>query len=283
MSTPSAPVLRAVLLGHGSDAQFAELERSLIEHEDTALALREAEYDLIDDYAGERLAAAERLAVELRILCGTDAANRLRVARRLRAEKEARNLADLKAVAATARHRRGAERKRAVEIASGPGPRQRWPQVSLAALGISAAAIVLALAAVRIVATAPKTPPAAAAAQRAVVTTIALARDLSDPVDGSVFQIPRGTTQVVLELDTGAAANGAGYAVTIARDARELIAFHGLRAYQLGAANYVEPRVPVAIFAPGEPGAAQTVDVRVAAEGGADDARTWRMRVEFAP
>src|SRR5580765_4945784 len=101
--------MREVLLGRGSDDQLAAIERGLIEREDVALALREAEYDLIDDYVGDRLDAAERAAVELRLLRGAGVGQRLRVARVLRREKEAKDLADLKVAAASAQKRRGAE------------------------------------------------------------------------------------------------------------------------------------------------------------------------------
>jgi hypothetical protein len=276
--------MREVLLGRGSDDQLAAIERGLIEREDVALALREAEYDLIDDYVGDRLDAAERAAVELRLLRGAGVGQRLRVARVLRREKEAKDLADLKVAAASAQKRRGAERRHAMAAAQQSAGQSRFPRISPLEIGLALAALVLVLAAVRIFAIAHKTvsTPTPAPRQYAVLSTLVLTRDMVDPQEGIVFQIAPGTTQVVLQLDVGVFRPAARYVAGVARGGREIAVYRGLQAFQIGAFAYVELRVAMQTFASDEPGADARVEVQVANDTDPDDAHTWSIRVEIA-
>lgn len=83
MSTPDMPSLRLLLLHRLPDAEAQQLEERLMLEEQLAGLLREAEHDLLDDYASGRLFPEERLAVEKYLLATPADRQRLKVARAL--------------------------------------------------------------------------------------------------------------------------------------------------------------------------------------------------------
>ena len=83
MSTPDTAALRLLLLHRLREAEAQQLEERLMLDEQLGDLLREAEHDLLDDYASGGLLPEERMAVERYLLATPEDRERLKVARAL--------------------------------------------------------------------------------------------------------------------------------------------------------------------------------------------------------
>jgi hypothetical protein len=83
MSSPDTATLRLLLLHQLPESEARQLEERLMLEEQLGDLLREAEHDLLDDYASNRLLPEERAAVEQYLLVTAEDRERLKVARAL--------------------------------------------------------------------------------------------------------------------------------------------------------------------------------------------------------
>ncbi|MGB8377537.1 MAG: hypothetical protein WCE70_03585, partial [Rhodanobacteraceae bacterium] len=88
MADPLEHTLRNWLLHRLADAETSALEQRLLLDGEFLARVEEAEYDLIDDYARDRLDADERLAVETHLLGSAAGRQRASVAQALAQMRE---------------------------------------------------------------------------------------------------------------------------------------------------------------------------------------------------
>ena len=87
MTLDSQHDLRRLALRRYHAGELALLEERVMVQEGYAERLREAEYDLLDDYAAGRLDAGERADVERHLLAAADGESSLRLARAMVARR----------------------------------------------------------------------------------------------------------------------------------------------------------------------------------------------------
>jgi hypothetical protein len=89
MSIPDSHALRALLLHRLSEAEARAMEERLMQEDGLLEALRDAEHDLLDDYARGRLNDEERASVERHLLATPEARQQLELARALARARDA--------------------------------------------------------------------------------------------------------------------------------------------------------------------------------------------------
>ena len=250
---------RQYLLRRLSDADAEQFEERLLSDDECAERVREAEDDLLDDYAAGRLTADDRAAVEQYLLSSPDGEQRLQFAR---------------ALAATANQ---AAQATAPTVPSGsggapaaPGSR-RW----IAPLGLliaaGAAYFLLMLPGWRTpppagspsadgTPVAPGAPEPQIAARPADTTpphaVLLLAEVQRGGSAATQISIPQGTTRLRLQLEvTSSAGTASGpqtYQVAVRdQNNQELLAAASLTAREVGVYHIVEVEAPVTTLGEG--------------------------------
>ncbi len=262
---------RQYLLHRLPEAEAVQFEECILEEEGCAERLREAEDDLLDDYAAGRLAIDEGEAVERFLLHSPDGRQRLRFAR---------------AFAAMARESGSSDA--ATESISGRNARANAPEAPphvvrtfrarkwIAPLGLlMAASVAFALFVVPAVRRStpasalpgdlskeePVTAPPGTAAPRPDQATpyavLLLAETQRGSGDAQRIAIPSGAEQVQLQLEVGDRPSTPGqstsYRVTVRDlDGQQLFVSDSLAAREVAAYRIVETVVPARVLGTGE-------------------------------
>lgn len=255
--------MRNLLLHRLPADRARELEDRLIQEEDCADRLRDAKYDLLDDYAGGRLTAAERADVEHYLLDAEDDRWRLAVARGL------------------ARRGRVADRTSGEERGVPVRPRQSaaaWPVRFTARNGVIGVLLAACVVLVAVLLTRPlgnrggPTTP-----QPASLFTLTLLANAARGESVRSVSVPSGATAVRVQAEVGSpAAREYRLAVLGAAD-RLLFNVGNLVPRISGAYVYVETEVPARALSPG------AHRITVSPEGDAAKAATssrWDIRVQ---
>ena len=225
---PAPGELRRLLLHRLTQQEAERLEELLLLRDDVADQLREAEHDLLDDYAAGRLGAAERADVEKYLLATEADRMRLRVARAL---------------------------------TKTPAPRRRpgWfaPAGALLAAGVAFLLIrplwqpsgletpqVLAKPpATAPVSKVPASPPAAQLTSSAPAVVLLAERQRS--AVSQAVKIPQDASQIRLQLEIPGSQTVGQYRIAIADGGgRQLFAAENLLPAMAGPYHYVETLVP---------------------------------------
>jgi hypothetical protein len=220
MIEPTDDALRDWLLGRLPATQAEALEQRVLSDDAFGARLAEAETDLLDDLAANRLAPDARASALARFTATSHARWRLRIARAL-----ARF-----APSARASHRARAGAPHRVSA------RRRWLGSALGAL----AAIAVVAIGVRVYM--PKTADA----------TITLLADRQRGAASDAFAVPRAATVVRLQVEVADADAATRYALDVADGARVVFHDDALAVRTAGPYRFVEARVPRSALEPGE-------------------------------
>lgn len=262
---------RQYLLRRLPEADVAHFEDCILEEDGCAERLREAEDDLLDDYAAGRLSADEREAVERFLLNSPDGRQRLLFARALEAmPRQSGSRDDL-----SGPH---VDRRAAAGGSSTPGDvspaslTRKWIAPIGLLLAASVAFVLLYVPASRNAAP-PGAPPgdvsgslppsvAPTTAERdpdqaTPYTVLLLAETQRGPDSTQRVSIPPGTEQLRLQLEVASDAPATGepptYRIAVRDlDGQELFASASLAARQVAAFRIVETMVPVRALSTGD-------------------------------
>jgi|GEM_PF-2446471 len=233
----SLPAWRALLLHQLPEDEALQLERRLLADALALDALREAEHDLFDDYARERLDPAEREAFEHHLLITPDAQERLRISRALASAPPSLPV----------RRARFSER---------PRTRRRSIGIALAGSAIAAglALAVVLLPAAHVTGRAGTTTAATpASAPQSVVLLASVARGTqSQAVE---VALARDTRELRFQAEIEQADPGARYRLRVlARDGSgaSLLQVDNLALASAGRYQYVEALLPATVLAAGD-------------------------------
>jgi hypothetical protein len=277
--------LRRLALRRYHAAELTVLEERLMLEDGYAERLREAEYDLIDDYAAGRLDAGERADVEHHLLAGSDGVLSLRVAHAMAARRQGANPASLPPMVPPP-----VGPVRDVRATTGHGWRGlralRWQGLAAVLVATLAITYQLRLPAIRGTEGVPPTqagpslPPAQTTAPTADVSgevlTVSLALDQTRGEAERVVHMGPSVRRVRVQAEVGEAEIGDTYAVEVsdAAAATHTVA-KGLSPRVAGPYRFVEVTIPR------EQWPAGVVDVRVRDEQRREDSpRSWSLRVE---
>jgi anti-sigma factor RsiW len=217
MSTPDTPSLKLLLLHRLPESEAQQLEERLMVEEHLADLLREAEHDLLDDYASGRLVPEERAAVEKYLL--VTAADRERL-------KVARALARLQAAPERARSR-------------SPFTRRWWPPGWPVRLGVAIAACAILSLGVLVFRMKPT------GGLPAPTTTVVLLADAQRGSSGGSINISATAARVRLQVEIPAKGSASTYTLAIAdRGGRVLYEAPDLPPRLAGPYPFVEAIVP---------------------------------------
>jgi anti-sigma factor RsiW len=269
MSTPDMPSLRLLLLHRLPEAEAHQLEERLMLEEQLAELLREAEHDLLDDYASGRLAPEDRAAVEQYLLATAADRERLKLARalaRLRSRPEgARSRSDRPSViptsAATAR----------IAPATRPRSAPRWP-VRLGVAIAACAVLSLGVLVFRMKVTRRLPEPMTA-------TVVLLADAQRGSTEGSINISPT-VARVRLQLEIPAKEAASTYTLEIA-DGGGHLAYeaHDLPPRLAGPYPFVEALVPASALE-GPRCRIRLTDFTRASSAASGRAFTWDIQVQ---
>lgn len=269
MTMADTDTLRRWLLRQLPPAQTEALEVRLFDDDATqdgsfAAALREAEHDLVDDYAGGRLGEEERTAFERHLL--QTAGDRWRLA-------FARALARKAKAASPTRH---ADRQR---HAAAPARAARQQRRRLVFGGALAASFALALFVLSGIRPHPRvSAPDSMATTAATTQTIALLASAQRGPGEQEIRIDRAATQVRLQAEVTQPPPGGRYSLHVADGAQVVFAADELPLQQTGPYRYVEVTLPANLFGSG----ARQISVQPqGSEAGA--AFVWNLRTTFGP
>jgi hypothetical protein len=245
MTEPTDEALRGWLLGKLPAAEAEGLERRVLADDAFGARLAEAEADLLDDLAAERLAGDERAAALARFTATPRARLRWRIARAL------------------ARFARPETARVAHRGHSAPGTRhvRRRRGWIVGAFG-AAAAVAIAVAGLNL-----RSP--SSGTQMATITLLA---DRQRGAESEAIAVPRAARTIRLQVEVDADAPDARYALDVEEAGRVVFNADALVARTAGPYRFVEAVVPKDVLAPRE----HTVRVRAT---GTADSRTWVVRV----
>ncbi|MGA9421985.1 MAG: hypothetical protein WBW61_06450 [Rhodanobacteraceae bacterium] len=254
MDDPLEHTLRNWLLHRLADAESSALEQRLLLDRDFPARVEEAEYDLIDDYARDRLDADERLAVETHLLGSAAGGQRAGVSRALAQIREPPPITQADSAPPPARKlyrrylardvRRAAPHRRSIW--------RRWRK-GLAIGALTAAVLIAVVLTGRVergilrapVATSPPVRPAGIANLTLLASTergVGEARELTLPRDAEAVRV-----QVEVEHPDA----NIRYGLVVADGARNLFSARDLALHRAGPYAFVEAVVPAALLAPG--------------------------------
>ncbi|MFN7983030.1 MAG: hypothetical protein U0Q11_14325 [Vicinamibacterales bacterium] len=244
---------RQYLLRRLADADANAFEERLLSDDTCAEQLREAEDNLLVEYADAQLTPDERAAVERYLLSSAEGERRLRFARAL--AEAARQAGGTPGTATTS----GAS-----QSTSPSSSARRWlaPLGLLIAAGVAYFVLVLPRShapgpssvspEATPVASAPAPPqtPANAAAQAPAYAVLLLAEIQRGTSSAQRIAVPPGTTRLRLQLEVAADAPGSGeplmYQMVVQDpNGQQVFAASSLSARQVGAYRIVEADVPV--------------------------------------
>jgi len=243
MTIPDTDILRRWLLHQLPATQAEALEERLFDDDathggDFAAALREAEHDLVDDYARGRLGADERAAFERHLLQTAHDRSHLVFARALATKAD---------TAPPAAHRAMSGRG-----AAAPAQARRTRRRRLAiggALAASFAAALLVLSGIR-----PPTRPIApesTATTGTSIQTIALLASAQRGANDLEAKIAHGTDRIRLQVEIAQPRAGERYGLRVADGARIVFAADELPLQQAGPYAYVEATLPASVLGAG--------------------------------
>ena len=220
MSTPDTAALRLLLLHRLPESEAQQLEERLMLEEQLGDLLREAEHDLLDDYASGRLLPEERAAVEQYLLVTGDDRERLKVARALAHLQARTEGGEIRPPTA----RRGRSRG--------------WPvRIGLAAAACAILAVGVLSFRMR---TGGNLPPSA--------TVVLLADAQRGSSEGTINISPR-VERVRLQVEIPSQGGASTYAIAIAdRGGRLLYEAHDLPPRRAGSYPFVEAVVPASVL-----------------------------------
>jgi hypothetical protein len=205
-----------------------------------AASLREAELDLIDDYAQGRLDADERRDVERHLLQTGEDRLQLTIARALAQVRS--NAPVRERHAGTSKH-----------ASASPSPRRRGTRWKYGAAGGAMAAglalVVLVLAGIQ-----PRKPPAptdAVATAPAVIQSVALLASTQRGAAELEITLEHGTTALRLQAEVARPQTGTRYVLRVGDAGRTVFVADDLSLHQSGPYAYVEAVIPAALFGAG--------------------------------
>lgn len=251
MIEPTESTLRRWLLGQLPASEAEHLERTLLEDNELGQRLRDAENDLLDDFARERLQGDERAKAATYFEVTPNDRARLRVARAL-------------ASAVGSQAEKGTHHPRTAKIAqrTAHGKRSRRAMLVARALA-SACAVLVAVVGVRVWRSVEA--PDQASAPPFTITLTGGAQRGAAPIE---IVVPRGVASVRVQAEVDGAP-AARYALRIDGGDAAGYTADRLVALSAGAYRYVESTVPVSALAPGRH------DVRIFAEGNPAAESSW--------
>jgi hypothetical protein len=252
--------LRQFLLRRLPADQSLSLEEAIVLEEGFAERLRDAEFDLLDDYAASRLNAEDATDVERYFLGSEENLNSIRVARALQ-QQELHREGGAPAPKPASQPARAEQQQPAVE--------RRWSRRRVSNMSLLLAACLAAVVLIPVWLMVPNHPDPRSTA-REVSPLGAAVRPLPSlpaaalPVMSLLADVSRGAKPPSIEIDAGAQAirlqvevpdqtSQGLYSVHI-KDAtgRQLFEGSALAVYTAGPYRFVEAVVPAAALAPGE-------------------------------
>ena len=230
---PAPGELRRLLLHRLTQQEAERLEELLLLRDDVADQLREAEHDLLDDYAAGRLGAAERADVEKHLLA-TDADRlRLRMARALTTTPAPRRRPRWFAPAGAL-------------LAAGVAfllIRPLWQPSAVESTQVRVTTSATAPVATAPAATVPASPPAAQLTSSAPAIVLLAERQRS--AVAQTVKIPQDAAQIRLQLEIPGSQTADQYRIAISDGSgRQLFAADNLLPAMAGPYHYVETLVP---------------------------------------
>ena len=270
MTIPDTETLRRWLLHQLPPAQTEALEERLFDDDATqdsgfAAALREAEQDLVDDYASGRLGADERTAVERFLLQTAQDRSRLAFARAL-----------AKKVSAAAHPGHSFGRRGHAPVAPRTHRIRRRRVVVGGALAASCALALLVLSGIQ-----PRprvAAPDSIATTTAATQTLTLLASAQRGANEQEIRVQHGARQIRLQAEVAQPLGSEHYALRIADGARTLFAANELPLLQAGPYSYVEVTLPVNQLGSG------VRQISLQPQGGeAGAAFVWNLRATFEP
>lgn len=234
MNESDAPMLRRWLLHQLPADQAGPLEERLLQDDAFGACVRAAETDLLDDFARDRLGAADRAAVARYLLASPENRGRLRFAAALAQRVSAKPAAAPMASKAASAPR--------IRPAHGPSRHRR-----AIAWGGLAAACAVVLAVVIVVRHNPQAPEAAAP----TIATISLV----DPNRGTTVpevRVPRDTQTIRLQAEVGTQSSAARYTLTIAAGPHTLFHARNLVPREAGPYSYVQVEMKARVLGDGD-------------------------------
>jgi len=261
MNEPTDDILRDWLLQRLPQPQAEMLEQRLLTDDAFGERVREAETDLLDDFARGRLGAAERAAVAESLAESPRGRERLRVAQAL-----AR-------VGASASFASPDSQDDRVSATSATASREGAPWRSrrarrTAAIGVFAAACAaLAIVGLRVQRSGDVLPVTGG-----TESTITLMADRQRGAQPAAIGVPRGAATIRLQVEVDSADAQARYDLSIEDAGRTVFTAIGLPLRDVGPYRFVEVALPSKVLASGE----HTVLIR-ASDAGAP-AQTWSIQ-----
>lgn len=247
MNAPDSLSLRHLLLHRLPEAEARALEERLMMEEGVTDCLREAENDLLDDYAAGRLEAEDRAGVEKYLLATARDRQRLQIARALRQ------------VQAVPSPSRSSVWKRAIPR----GPLRHWS--GRIALGAAACMVLVILVVSRMSGTGSETN----------ADLVLLADEQRGGTIRSIA-IPTNVARVRLQMEVHAPAGSSTYVISISdQDGRRLYEASGLRPRAAGGYSFLEVSIPSSALRPGTHRV--VVTAREAGGRGQPDSSAWQL------
>lgn len=274
--------LRRFLLGQLASDQAVRVEEAVLMEEGFAERLREAEFDLLDDYAHARLGTAEAAAVERHLLGSEENRRSVRIARALRLQGAATE------PGATAK-------PRATERAGAPPPQRMNPPpasrrrpsqmawvASLLAACVIAIAVIPRWRSAPVSATSLAPPGLVSRAAQAPepspanrLRTVSLLADVNRGAARASITVATGTAPVRLQAEVTDATPDSQYSLSIENEAgRRLFDASALAVHAAGPYRFVEAVVPAAVLAPGD---RTVVLTKSGAEAGSTSNFRWHL------
>lgn len=236
MTTENDEQLRRWLLHELPETKAAALEERLFEDDALAAALRDAENDLLDDYARDRLAATQRRAVERHLLRTPQDRARLAFAHALAGvSRSPPQLADI------------AARPAVLEVTARSRRRRRFVWAGALAAGL------VAIAVLTVADFAPRRliEPTPQRADGAAFPTIALLAGVQRGAGVHAIAIPHSAANLRLQLEVEQPQIATRHALSISDGPHTLFAQRDLELRHAGRYAYVEAIVPAAVFGSG--------------------------------
>ncbi len=237
MNDPNLPeplpsAWRTLLLHRLPDEQAQALEQRLLAEPPLLNALREAEHDLYDDYARDRLIPAERSAFEQHVLTTPEARERLRFSQALKSALTPVGDGVKEPPLIAPRHRRRA-----------------WIAVTGAALAASVVAAVVVLS------RGPRPDAVQSAASTAPQTLVLLASVERGTQNAAIdLRLTNDATQVRVQAEIEQPDSSARYRLSLFADdgaTTPLLRIDDLALVSAGRYRYIEALVPAQLFADG--------------------------------
>ncbi|MGA9343382.1 MAG: hypothetical protein WBV61_13740 [Rhodanobacteraceae bacterium] len=277
-AAPPESELRNWLLHRLSETGAQAFEQRVLIEDEFASRVEEAEYDLVDDYANDRLDDSDRSAVENYLLATAASRERLWSARALAQLRAAgqKSLPDLTQSVAKRDARKASRFARASRTPqSQRDSRHRWRRHVAAFGAIAALAVVVLVLGVRVERDRMGAPAmiSLAAPSSDIVNLTLLASTERGADQTRRLTIPRTATAIRLQLEIERPAAQARYQLTVADGNRIVFAAHNLKVRQAGPYAFVEAMAPAHLLAPG------IRRISLAQQGGEQALAQWTVRL----